>query len=335
MAQFTCPGCSAVAEEGSEFCDHCGAPLARPLECPACQAGNRPEAAFCAHCGAALTAAKAAVASAAATAAPAPIGPVPPAAMAVPTASLVSEPEAPSAAVPPSARQPAASARPSQPKPKPKPARPAGAAPRRRTAAIAVAAVLVLGVAAAAGYFLLTGGDGEEKAGLDFARPAPIDRAFVADLQKLADTLPKPSGETDRDQVRSLLGDPDTFELAFEPASAESDRLVRRETWFYFDMLSAFEFVDGDLIANLPIDDVSGLVVLPRQYNPGQFDRETRIDDVKKLLVQPGAASQTSLPEALGAEVTALAGEQLLVAFDEDGLLVYAQTFILRPGGAE
>lgn len=204
-------------------------------------------------------------------------------------------------------------------------------------------AAIGLGVAAlvaAGGFFLLRGGGDDDDNGADeptltFAEPAPIDRAVVTDLQKVADAMPKATGETDRDQVESLMGLPDAFAISFEQdEGGKSERIVRYETWFYFDIQTAFEFADGDLLSNMPIDDVAPLAILPRQYDPADFRRDMDWDDVRQLVTEPDAFSRTDLPEAYGEKAWAYYGEQLMVAFDEEGLSL-VETYPLESGSGQ
>ena len=50
----TCPGCQALNEHDSRFCDQCGESLPVDLSCPACQRRNAPDARFCDSCGTGL-----------------------------------------------------------------------------------------------------------------------------------------------------------------------------------------------------------------------------------------------------------------------------------------
>lgn len=158
---------------------------------------------------------------------------------------------------------------------------------------------------------------------------------MVAGLQAVADKMPKPAGATDRDQVRSLLGAPDAFEVAFDLADGgRSETLIRYETWYYFELESAFEFADGDLIGNMPADDVPSLAILPRQYDPSMFRADMTVADVKKLVAAPDSLMRIDAPSELGVKATAYYGEQHMVAFDESGL-VLVETYPLQGGGSE
>ena len=65
----TCPNCGKVLEDGTRFCETCGAQIPANAFCPSCGAENSAGSAFCETCGASMTAA--APEQAAAPAAPA------------------------------------------------------------------------------------------------------------------------------------------------------------------------------------------------------------------------------------------------------------------------
>lgn len=202
-----------------------------------------------------------------------------------------------------------------------------GGATNRRILQAGLAAGLVV-LVAAGGVFAWRFLGGSDDGTLHFAAPPKVDRAIVAALDQRFASLPHPAGENDRDQVRDLMGIPDAFIISWESIGAEPEP-VRYETWFYYELLSAFEFADGQLISNLPIDDEEAVLLLPRQYDPSSFARELDWKAVSAMLPDPASAATTTVPEELGVALTAYAGDQLLVVFDEFGL-VYVETILLR-----
>ena len=52
---ITCPNCNKQLEDGTKFCDNCGAQLPETIFCPNCGTQSSTEFAFCQSCGAALT----------------------------------------------------------------------------------------------------------------------------------------------------------------------------------------------------------------------------------------------------------------------------------------
>ena len=172
---------------------------------------------------------------------------------------------------------------------------------------------------------------------VDTSLIVPVNQGVVDQIGELID-VPNAPGENDREEIRALAGPPDVFVVSYEVVGGEDERtggtVVRYETWVYLDFLTAFEFADGQLINNLPVEDVAGPSLLPGQYDPDLFTRAMTWDDVRILLADPDAAASTSLPKELtaefGGELTVYAAEQLLVVFDEAGL-VYAETFPLEP----
>ena len=262
-----------------------------------------------------------------ASVAPAPASPDPDA-IAEPVGSEVSE----TAATPIEPPTPAES-------PTPAPAQPVAAPTSKggglRRMLMGLGAVVVV-VAIAAGAFFAgvfdsaTSDDPPEL----FADAIEIDPELVATLDSLIEIPSVPGAQDDREEVRVLLDLPDAFMVTYEIVGGEDEDdgdIVRYETWVYYDLLTAFEFADRMLISHLPIDDVQTFAVLPRQYDPEDFTRDLTWDIVSSMLVDPAAAVSTTLSEEeFGAFLQVYAGEQLMVGFDDDGLLVYAETFLLE-----
>jgi hypothetical protein len=152
------------------------------------------------------------------------------------------------------------------------------------------------------------------------------DPKVVSAMRELLAELPAAEGATEREQIRSMLGMPDAFVVSYE-------RAIRYETWHYYAAASSFEFSNGRLVTNLPLDEVKGPSLLPRQYDPAGFQRGMPIDQVKAMLADPQAAVTSDMPSELGVPLTTLTGEQLLAVFDSKGL-VYAETVPLQPGAS-
>ena len=153
-----------------------------------------------------------------------------------------------------------------------------------------------------------------------------IDEALVAQMEDAVAALPEPLGDNDRDQIRSMIGLPDAFTISFERSGEEGDGpLVRYETWYYYELLTAYEFADGALISNLPMDSVDGVVFLPKRYDPALFERTTTWDEIASMLSDPDSFVARELEAEYEVPLVFYAGEQLLVAFDDEGLF-YVET---------
>lgn len=153
-----------------------------------------------------------------------------------------------------------------------------------------------------------------------------IDEALVGQLEEAIADLPEPIGENDRDQVRSMIGLPDAFTISIERSGEEGDGpIVRYETWFYYELVTAYEFADGALISNMPIEPVEGLIFLPKKYDPADFERTTTWDEIAPMLSEPDSFEARELEAEYEVPIVYYAGEQLLVAFDDEGL-VYVET---------
>lgn len=208
---------------------------------------------------------------------------------------------------------------------------------RRRRALIVAGGLVAVAALVATATVTLLGSGGEQAIGPTIPVPAAVtpDAGIVAAIQPVLQAMPALVGDTDREKVRSILGTPDAFEVSFElDEGGRSDRPLRYETWYYFELQAAFEFVDGDILSNMPVDDVDPLAILPRQYTPELFRRDMTIDDVKKLVAAPDALVRIDVPAELGVTLSAYYGEQLIVAFDDGGLAL-VETLPLQAGGAE
>jgi hypothetical protein len=153
-----------------------------------------------------------------------------------------------------------------------------------------------------------------------------VDAALVAQMEDAIAALPEPIGDNDRDQIRSMIGLPDAFTISFERSGEDGDGpLVRYETWYYYELLTAYEFADGALISNLPMDAVDGLVFLPKKYDPADFERATTWDEIVPMLSDPDSFVPRELEAEYEVPLVFYAGEQLLVVFDDEGLF-YVET---------
>ena len=158
----------------------------------------------------------------------------------------------------------------------------------------------------------------------------PADEtALTADLQAIVDRLPDPGGD-DAAGLRQLLGPPDAFLIAFEPRDDGSSS--RREQWLYYDLATAFELADGALLADRPLDAETGLLVLPRRYDPADFTAGATWESFAYVLDDHAAFEAIPLDEGYGVDATVYVGDFLQLAFDEDGGLIYVETVPLAPG---
>jgi hypothetical protein len=161
--------------------------------------------------------------------------------------------------------------------------------------------------------------------------PAAVPALFSA-----SDIPAAPSGLNDRDGLAALAGLPDLFDVSYEVLGAESEpegRVVRYETWTYFDLLTAYEFADGRFVAMYPVDDVEGMVLVPNHLDPRDFDRALTWDVLFERLGRPDGAASSVLPPEYEVEATAYAIGQLLAVFDADGL-VFVESVPLLVGAA-
>jgi hypothetical protein len=205
-----------------------------------------------------------------------------------------------------------------------------------RLAGIAGGAILVV-AAVAVGAVLLLGGGGDDgtddaggpeiEGGLVFAEPAELSAKAKEDLAAALAALSDPVGDTEAEQLQSLLGPPDVFELWFEPL--ESGGVRRWETWYYLDLEISYEFLDGALLLTVPLDEQPSLTLISLRYNPLDFTERTTLDAVRAMLDDSASLIAEETPEEYELGVTVWAGEQLMAAFDENGELLYVETVAL------
>ena len=192
--------------------------------------------------------------------------------------------------------------------------------PRRfspRAIAIAAAAAAVILVAGIGSFLAFSSGGDDKQAGSDEPSPTAVrpldlvsvDPAVVERLEEIIADMPEPSGQTDREQFRSLLGPPEAFTIAIEVDDQGISR--RREEWFYYDLRSVYEFVDGTLVANLPIEAEHQFLILPIQYDPDSFEMGSTWEEVAASLGGAERFESFQLEPAYELEATVYVGDLL------------------------
>ncbi len=132
--------------------------------------------------------------------------------------------------------------------------------------------------------------------------------------------------EDQRAETLRLLGPPDAFTLQWQELEGQ---LVRQEQWSYFDFESRFDFVDGELLWTVDVPAAPDGSIYAHAFDPMAFKPGMSIDEAKALVGDP-EMTELPLDEADISGGVALAGDQILLGFDQ-GKLVYVQTFILSP----
>jgi len=129
-----------------------------------------------------------------------------------------------------------------------------------------------------------------------------------------------------RPTVMEEMGPPDAFTITFQELEGQ---IVRWETWSYFDFTTQFDFIDGELLWTIDLEEVPDGSIYAHFYDPADFQVGMSAAEVKNLL-----SDQELLEIDLDAleyeDGLALAGDQILVGFDQDQL-VYVETVILSP----
>jgi len=191
----------------------------------------------------------------------------------------------------------------------------AGVVERRETRVFAV--VLVAALVAGCGG---SGGDGSggDGSGVDSGDDVVVD----VDVDDVAGV-----DSTDRrGELLAELGGPDAFVITVDEVAGEVSRL---ESWSYYEADSQVDFLDGEILWDVEIDDVPDGMLLPLNFTPLEFTMLSSVEEVLgdledvELESLEGAAAEL---EVEGAELWV--GEQLVLAFVDDAL-VYVEAFAL------
>ncbi len=155
--------------------------------------------------------------------------------------------------------------------------------------------------------------------------PSATDAEALSDVQGMsleaALAIPPDDG---RPTVIAQLGPPDAFSLHFDELEGQS---VRWETWSYFDFGTRFDFVDGELLWTVELEPVPDGAIYAHFYAPEDFRSGMTIAQVKALL-DDQILDEIDLSDVDLEGGVALAGDQILLGFQDDGL-VFVETVIL------
>lgn len=133
-----------------------------------------------------------------------------------------------------------------------------------------------------------------------------------------------------RPAILAQLGPPDAFSIEWQTFD---DHVVRWEEWAYLDFRSRFDFVDGELVWTLDADTAPDGTIYAHAFDPLAFEPGMSMAEVRALLPDL-SLTELALDEADIAGGVMLAGDQILLGFDRDRL-VLVQTFILAPSDFE
>ena len=129
-----------------------------------------------------------------------------------------------------------------------------------------------------------------------------------------------------RSEVLALVGGPDAFVISLDEVGGEVSRL---ESWSYYEAESQIDFIDGEILWDVEIDDVPDGMLLPLGFTPTEFTMLSSVDEVLAGLegveLEPLVEAAAEF-EVEGAELWV--GEQLALVFIDDAL-VYVEAFAL------
>ncbi len=129
-----------------------------------------------------------------------------------------------------------------------------------------------------------------------------------------------------RQSVLDLMGPPDAFKITFQELDGS---IVRSEEWSYFDSLTRFDFIDGEMLWTVDLDPVPDASLYAHRYDPRDYVAYMSTAEVEDLLSDQ-ILERTDLAEADIEAGLLMSGDQILLGFDDDRL-VFVQTFILTP----
>lgn len=167
----------------------------------------------------------------------------------------------------------------------------------------------------------------------NLAQPLPASNpSTTANITATLAGLNVPGAASDRAEMRSLVGPPQAFDLSFEADPQNpTGPLLRIETWYYFNLGTAFLFADGRLWNSLPLEEPGEIALLPLQYDPADFPRTLTWEQAAALIDDPDAGPVTDFETSdLGVALAVYAGPQIMLMFDPDGLAAVS-TFPLTP----
>jgi hypothetical protein len=129
-----------------------------------------------------------------------------------------------------------------------------------------------------------------------------------------------------RPTVLEEMGPPDAFSITFDELEGQ---IVRWESWSYFDFETQFDFIDGELLWSVELEEVEDGSIFAHWYDPLDFRAGMSRTQVEVLL-----ADQELLEVDLDAldldGGLILAGDQIMLGFQENQLF-YVETMILSP----
>ena len=151
------------------------------------------------------------------------------------------------------------------------------------------------------------------------------DRFSKSDTMSLEEALEVTPVDA-RPTVLEEMGPPDTFTINFSDLEGQT---VRWENWSYFDFTRQFDFIDGELLWTIDIEEVPDGSIYAHFYDPLEFQASMSLAEVQNLL--PGQELVEIDLAAVDLEgALILAGDQIMFGFVDDQL-VYVETVILSP----
>ena len=129
-----------------------------------------------------------------------------------------------------------------------------------------------------------------------------------------------------RPTVLEEMGPPDAFSITFDELEGQ---IVRWESWSYFDFNTQFDFIDGELLWTIELEEVPDGSIYAHWYDPLEFQAGMSAAQVRNLLADQELLEVNLASLDLEGGLV-LAGDQILLGFQDDQLF-YVETVILSP----
>ena len=132
----------------------------------------------------------------------------------------------------------------------------------------------------------------------------------------------------ERPEVLALLGRPDAFKMSVLDVEGGQ---IRQETWWYFQLGTQIDFVDGETVWTLDLEPAPEGSIFPAWYDPLTFEPGMPAVDVIQLAAaaSPAGAVPEIIDVSEGGEDLAggliLVGDQIMIGVQDDRV-VYVET---------
>ncbi len=150
---------------------------------------------------------------------------------------------------------------------------------------------------------------------------------FELDPAELAEALVAETVD-ERPELMALLGRPDAFKMSLLDVEGGQ---VRYESWYYFQLGTQVDFVDGKTVWTLEVEPAPDGSIFPAWYDPLSFDPDIPSAEAIKLATEasPAGFAPETIDISEGGDDLAggliLVGDQIVIGLQDDQV-VYVET---------